>query len=469
MKIGKMTKRTRTILFLCTVFLFLITAPATIFYTQGYRIDFQRKEIIQTGALALKAWPKVVKVYIDGKQKKETDFLFGQTTINNLIPKTYSVRLSKEGYFDWQKELEIKERQVTVAQNIILIPKSPEFTETQKGVESAWLSRDGKKIAIEKKNRKERTLEIINLKNGETIKTLDLSRISLKAEDELAILDWSANKILLKIRNTYAIAEEQGTTEPIPLNFIKDKILHFAFHPVAEEKVLILLPGQAEYNLFEANWKEETINPVPLLHNVLAFTVLPQGILWLGQNGSLSLSDFSGGITNILSAESIQINPEAGYQIFAKDAQKIILKEGNSLLFFNPAKRNFERITDSIKDFIFSPDGQKAVFFNNYEIYTLYLEEQKTQPQKQIGEHTFLTRLSEEIQQVIWINSHYLAFIAGSKIKIAEIDDRDGVNITDITLPQSKDSLRKMYFSEVAKKLYILLGTELLESKKLMP
>jgi len=82
-----MTKKTRTILFLICLFLFLLIAPSAIFYSQGYRFDFDSKKITQTGGLFLKVFPKSAEIYLDGKLKKKTDFFFGSILIENLLPK----------------------------------------------------------------------------------------------------------------------------------------------------------------------------------------------------------------------------------------------------------------------------------------------------------------------------------------------------------------------------------------------
>ena len=86
-----MTERTRTILFLICLFLFLLIAPVTIFYSQGYRFDIDSKKITQTGGLFLKIEPKQVEIYINGKLKKKTDFFFGSALIENLLPRKYKI------------------------------------------------------------------------------------------------------------------------------------------------------------------------------------------------------------------------------------------------------------------------------------------------------------------------------------------------------------------------------------------
>ena len=143
-----MTKKTRTILFSICLFLFLLIAPSAIFYSQGYRFDFDSKKITQTGGLFLKVFPKSAEIYLDGKLKKKTDFFFGSILIENLLPKKYKIEIKKEGYFAWEKNLEIKEREVTEAKNVILFPENPNFIILTKGVKKFWLPPDQKKIIL---------------------------------------------------------------------------------------------------------------------------------------------------------------------------------------------------------------------------------------------------------------------------------------------------------------------------------
>ena len=150
------------------------------------------------------------------------------------------------------------------------------------------------------------------------------------------------------------------------------------------------------------------------------------------------------------------------FYVFEKE--NLFLKEGLNLLYLNPKTREFEKIFDSLSNLSFSPDYKKAVLTNNWEIWILFLEKIYGQPQKEAGEKLFLTRFSEEINQIFWLNSHYLIFNTGNKLKIVEIDDRDRINIID--LAEFKNP--KIYFSK--KSLYILTSNENLYSlEKLIP
>jgi len=100
-----------------------------ILYSQGYRFDFQTKKLTQTGAFYFKVSPKKAKVYLNGEFKEETSSFSGTAFLENLTPGRYFIEIKKPGYYPWRKNLEIKEKQVTCAENIVLIPKNIEFKE----------------------------------------------------------------------------------------------------------------------------------------------------------------------------------------------------------------------------------------------------------------------------------------------------------------------------------------------------
>ena len=143
-----MTKKTRTILFtICLVF-FILAAPALILYSQGYRFDLGNKKIVQTGAFYFKISPKNANIYLDGEFIKKTSSLTGSTMVGDLAPKIYKVEIKKYGYLSWRKYLDIKEKEVTEAKDIILFPQNINFTvaEQKPKITLSATSSDGEKI-----------------------------------------------------------------------------------------------------------------------------------------------------------------------------------------------------------------------------------------------------------------------------------------------------------------------------------
>ena len=140
-----MTRKTRKILFFVFFLIFLLGAPLIILYYQGYRFDLEKKSLTQTGGLFLKVTPKQAEIYIDGELVKKTDFFFGSTLIENLLPKKYKIEIKKEEYFPWEKILEIRAKEVTEGKNIVLFPENINFEILLKNVGNFWFSPDERK------------------------------------------------------------------------------------------------------------------------------------------------------------------------------------------------------------------------------------------------------------------------------------------------------------------------------------
>ncbi|MDP2910430.1 MAG: PEGA domain-containing protein, partial [bacterium] len=143
-----MTHRTRNILFITLFILFLITAPVTVFYSLGWRFNWETKRIVQTGVFYFKVWPKNAQVYINGEFKKKTDIFFSSVNIDNLLPGQYQIEIKKDGYYDWRKTLEIKKKEVTEGRNIVLVPRNPNFNLLAEQIKDFFFSPDGKKVIL---------------------------------------------------------------------------------------------------------------------------------------------------------------------------------------------------------------------------------------------------------------------------------------------------------------------------------
>jgi len=418
-----MTKKTRSILFLICLFLFLLIAPSVIFYSQGYRIDINSKKITQTGGLFLKIIPKQVEVFIDGKLKKKTDFFFGSALIENLLPKKYKIQVKKEGYYLWEKNLEIREKEVTEAKNIVLIPENPNFGILTKEVKNFWFSPDEKKIILFEENEKGWGLKLFDLERNVKSHLIDEKDIYSKGADLLE-LEFSPD--------SKEIFLEVGTEEQLKYFTLEiDKI-----PPVLTES------------------KE----PSSSFKNTITSKTIGQDIYYLNNLGHFLKNE------ERLTEKPFPVKPETEYvlEIFQ---DFVFLREGQILYQFNPGSKSFEKFFEPIKDLKISPDYKKVVYFSDYEIWILFLEKINDQPKREARDKLFLIRLSEQIKDCFWLNSDYLIFNAANKIKIAEIDDRDRINVVYVAEFENP----KIFWNQFDKKLYILSDGNLSQSGKLLP
>ncbi len=131
--------------FIFTIITLIVIAAATgvaIFLAKGYTFSPKERRIMGTGILTVSSAPDSASVFLDGHLTTATN-----TTIASLSPKNYDVKVVKEGFIPWQKQVAIKEGLVTELK-ITLFPAMPTiYPLTYNGVQNPTLSPDGEKLA----------------------------------------------------------------------------------------------------------------------------------------------------------------------------------------------------------------------------------------------------------------------------------------------------------------------------------
>src|SRR5438552_405292 len=108
-----MTKKVRIIILTICIVLFFIATPYMVLYSLGYRIDFKHLKLMGTGGIYVKAQPESVAIAIDSARHDKTGVLFTSIFKQNLLPGKHIVTIQKDGYYDYQKTLEVKKNEVT--------------------------------------------------------------------------------------------------------------------------------------------------------------------------------------------------------------------------------------------------------------------------------------------------------------------------------------------------------------------
>jgi hypothetical protein len=103
----------------------------------------------------------------------------------------------------------------------------------------------------------------------------------------------------------------------------------------------------------------------------------------------------------------------------------------------------FEAMADKM---VWSADGKKLLYTVDFEIWTYDFSTEKK---------TFVSRYSQEIKKIEWINENYIAILIDGTIKIVELDERDQRNVIDIITPEEIYSFfvdpveQNIYFSGI--------------------
>lgn len=129
-----------TLLIISTLVILVGAIGAVILVARGYRFNLAKKEFFPTGILVATSDPDGAEVFLDGKLKTATN-----NTIS-LSPGRYKIRIVKDGFIPWEKEITIKPEEVYKT-NVFLFPAVPDLRPlTLTGAVNPALSPDSTKI-----------------------------------------------------------------------------------------------------------------------------------------------------------------------------------------------------------------------------------------------------------------------------------------------------------------------------------
>ncbi|UMX47500.1 MAG: hypothetical protein L7H18_03565 [Candidatus Nealsonbacteria bacterium DGGOD1a] len=430
-----MSRKFRTFLFGFFVLLFAVAAPALALYAQGYRINWPleagKKLVVMTGGFFVKATPKQVSVYVNERLKKQTDFFFDSALADNLLPRKYKFEIKKPGYQTWEKNLEIKEKEVTEARNILLFPDRINFTNIGKDIREILPSPDGQKIALRENGENGWSLKLYDISQNITLKLANQNNFAGK-NPEFSDWDWIDAKTL-EVKSNSAAA---SSTYDIAI----DK------NPPRLTKKT---NSNATSTAMSANAKADDK-------------------YYLGDDGFVYKNDNAAAPAKAGPAQ-ITPAPDTDRQLWVF-GNYIFAREGSRLYVSNSSLETFSKISDNLSgEPKLSPDGKKVAYASDSEIWVFYLESKTDQPQAAASDKIFIARLSEKIADCDWFNSDYLIFVAGDSVKTAEIDNRDKINFADLAKVsaisgQEQNKPAEMFVRQDKKIIYLFANNALYKS-----
>ncbi len=201
-----LSKRTKSVIFALFTGFFLIVAPSLAMYTAGYRLSLNPFTISQIGVLSVDMFPRDAKTWLNGKLMGESLPL----RLTNLIPRTYNLRVEKEGYLPLVKDLVIEANKTTYIKSLdLFLIAKPEIVEQNNTLSDIFGSPDGNYI-LEKFNSENTSNFVLLNTNGELRTPLPKSSSSpdtilwSKKNNKLALLSTVSSSTL---NTTVLVAE----------------------------------------------------------------------------------------------------------------------------------------------------------------------------------------------------------------------------------------------------------------------
>lgn len=437
---GIMTLQTRRIIFYSLVFSFIIIGITAIFYSNGWRFNLETFTINKLGGIFFESVPSYAMVSI-GKTNLnlKQNFLYSSLLVANLFPKSYTVKITKEGYQEWTKNLEVNPSLVSEAPAVILLPEKPSVIgPIFNGVKDFW---------IDEKN--EEGLAILK-QNG----FLEINSHPIVGE---TVVDWSADgkSLITKNKRFYFLIDLNKTDEALNLSLafqnLKsksntkkiDSITQIQFLPPKKNKFLITT-GQGLYLL------DTQIFSIENLHSgtVPGAIVKNSEIIFASSTEIIAynfLSEFKEKIVEFKKIMSLAISPSGNYLA--------ILDENKSLYLLERKLPSPQKISDGVRTFKFSPDSQKIALVKEngrLEIYKFTADSLSN-----LKNLTF--QLGSIEANIVWHkNSDYLFIKYPSQLYLLEVTSLSPINFQHLDLENTK-----YYYAPNKNLVYLLKGAGL--------
>lgn len=418
-----MSKNARTILFFVLVIIFLIVTPIIIFYSEGYRFDFETKKVIETGGIFIRTYPGEANILINDRKERSTSNLAKNVLIQNLIPKKYSVNISKQGYLPWEKNIEITEKKVTEV-DIVLFKDNYDKNVLNNDVLNIFEIEDGFIL------KKETGFYYYNPEN----KKEDLITENIIWDNVLVL----KNDLLTQKEKKYYLINSTGIKEFNnigQINFKKDKLNNIYY--------------QVEDRLYKNN---------ELIKTNIDLYELNNNTLYYFRDDCLYRDDAR------LISDKFIIKDKNYELLFIYN--KVFLNENNKNLYILD-DNEFKKIINLNNYFEHSEWDGKILINTGNEIWVYFAKETYYPEFTNQNTLKLIARFQNPIKDLYFINDKYYIFIKEKKLMVSEFDYRDKINIFTIANNLEEDS--QAFFNYDNKNIYIFKDNILYSIDKIIP
>jgi len=424
-----MNIRTRRIIMYSFILVFLILAPLVIFYASGYRFDFKRYKILKTGTLMVEAKDiKKADLYLNGKLYEEK--FDEKMYIYNLLPGEYEVKMEKEGYYPWQKNIYVYSSITSFAKDVVLFKKEVPLQIIDGQVINFSLSPDYQNIVYILANNAFWELYNYNLEFKEN------TFLARYPEGDQLSLNWAASskKILLKIDKNYFLFDVENKKPGPTLSEIIDFQPEILKWDSQSDNLLYAFSKKAFYKIDLFNKKGEKIyqteKPVKS-----EFLVEGNDLFYLQETES----------HNILNKYNFSFKTDKKIYDLSNSQNYIFIPSTNN--FIGLIDKNLQKLylikkvitdneininaSEAIQEFnaqnaVWDKDEKQLLFYNDFEVFIYDTEK---------NEQNFINRFGQIIQKINWYPTlSYLVIQFKSQLQIIDLTSFNGAKpITEIT------------------------------------
>lgn len=392
----------------------------------GYRYNLKKKKMEKTGILVIKAKQENINIYINNElYKKETENSFipkllwnkiehkTETSIS-LLPDEYNVKVLKEGYWPWGRDIIIRPNQATFTPDITLFKKSLPINLINGDIKNINLLRDGsnKGLYFLKDDSATTSLMKFSYENNEATKIHDF-----KAAPITYSLSSNGERILLSQEGIYSVIDPLVPEKIIDLNkLLKVKVIKAKWDHANDYTLYCLGENNILYrvNLIESRAVEV------ISSNIMDFVTYSNDLFILGNNEQ-EKQTFIKTIKNNNEKNIITLPYSKDMNFMEENTEEYLLIKDNkaSMIYITEPYNQFfskiKTIIPEVKKIDWNQNKDKLLYTNDFEIWVYNVKENR---------NYLLTRLSNPINYISWLpNEDYITFATDSSINITESEE----------------------------------------------
>ena len=384
-----LSSRARSIIFAVFTSLFLTIAPTVSLYTAGYRLSLHPLALRRVGVLSVDIEPNDAIVYLNNVRVVNSIPM----RISDLVPGTYNLRIEKNGYLSWVKDIVIEDNKTTyIKDTTLFLVNTPEAIESNDTLRDVFPSHDGKYI-VEKFQIVDQT-KFVLFDTAQELATPILSHTN----SSTANIVWSEKS------NTLAIFEQKASSTNILVLEANNPTHYSNFH----------ISGMPKYYQWKENFYKNTFlfTLDDFIYTLDAQKIYPPKALQTtssvffqdSNNADWYFDPINKSLEN--TKESVYLGVNTIQKIVDINTNRAIVQTESGLLI---AGRDEKKEIKSIgtKNFFYDVDRKEYIAWSPYELWTMYDN----------GTIALLNRTSEEIQSVVALDkTGELLVVTGDKL-----------------------------------------------------
>ncbi|MCX6723388.1 MAG: PEGA domain-containing protein, partial [Candidatus Staskawiczbacteria bacterium] len=243
-----MTKKTRLMILLVCVVCFFVISPLLVAYSMGYRFDFDKMKVTETGGIYVRTFPAADQITIDSNISQKPGLFSNWIFVQSLMPKDHSVLVKKNRYYDYSKTIPVQEKEVTKLENILLIKTLIGFKSFAGQIDYFSTSLNNQNIITATANEKDITISYHPLTSNKPIEAFSIAQTG-----KVSGIKWSndSSKALIEIQsynnNFYylfdsALLAQITKTKPViaRLTYLDKKTTQVSFNPQDSQQLFFI-------------------------------------------------------------------------------------------------------------------------------------------------------------------------------------------------------------------------------------